>query len=213
MRISFGKKIGSTYVGTSANATTLGKIVFYFFTWPLILCYFIFVWPIVKLYQRNKRKKQANYLVSEKTVNVDGHSISMSPAEARGAIPIYKKIAEESTKIIQETKNPDIYFKRYDMAIKNFEYLSAAYQVCGIDNNVPDMLQKLKNNYVMHTNQLVDRYAQDTRRKIYDLTSIKAKDNKAEAFKNVLMEYKDRLEKESIQYIENKYTELKRLAR
>lgn len=211
MRFSFGKKVGNMYVGTSVSSSALGKFILYFFTWPFILCYFIFVWPFIKLYKHNKKKKKMQYLASGQTVSVNGHYISMSPAEAKAAIPQYQRIAEESTKILQSTKDPDVYFKRYDLAVDNFEKLVAAYQVCGVQNNVTYLLQELKNNYTMHTNALVDRYAQGIRRKIYELSSSKAKANKAEVFRNVLLEYRDRLTPESLQYIDIKYGELKNL--
>lgn len=211
MRFSFGKKIGNMYVGASVSSVTVGKVILYFFTWPFILCYFIFIWPFVKLYQHNKKKKKAQYLASDQTVAVNGHCISISPAEAKAAIPQYQRIAEESTKILQSTKDPDIYFKRYDLAIETFEKLVAAYQVCGIQNNVAYLLQTLKDNYTLHTNSLIDRYAQSIRRKIYELSSGKTKANKAAVFKNVLLEYKERLTPESLQYIDIKYDELKNL--
>lgn len=211
MRFSIGKKVGGVYVGTSVSSVTIGKVILYFFTWPFILCYFIFIWPFIKLYQHNKKKKKVQYLASNQTVAVNSRCISMSPAEAKSAIPQYQRIAEESTKILQSTKDPDVYFKRYNLAVENFERLAAAYQVCGVQNNVASLLQTLQNNYTLHTNSFIDRYAQDIRRKIYELTSTKAKANKAEVFKNVLLEYKDKLTSESLQYMEIKYDELRNL--
>ncbi len=212
MRFSIGKKVGNTYVGASVSSLTVGKVILYFFTWPFILCYFILVWPFIKLYQYNKKKKQAQYLASSQTIVVDGQQVFISPAEAKAGIPHYQRIAEESTRIFQATKDPDIYFKRYDLAVENFKYLAAAYQVCGVQNNAESLLQALKSNYTLHTNAFIDRYAQSIRRKIYELTSANAKANKAEAFKNVLLEYKERLTPEILQHMEEKYEELRGLA-
>ena len=212
MRFYFGKKIGGMYVGTSVKGSTVGKVILYFFTWPFILLYFILIWPFVKLYQHNKKKKNTQYLVSEKTVYVDNEPITMSPAQAKTAYSRYQQIAEESAKLMQETKNPDVYFSRYDTTIENFKLLSAAYQICGVDNNVEEDLQTLKKNRTIHTNAFIDRYAKDTRRKIYELTTTKGKANKAEVFKNVLLEYKNQMTPESLEYVEQKYGELKELA-
>ena len=211
MRFSVGKKVGGAYVGTSVSSNKIGKYVLYFFAWPFILCYFIFIWPFVKLYKHNKQKKNAQYMASEQAVNMGGRIITMSPAEAKASIANYQRIAEESTKILQETKDPEVYFKRYDMAIDNFERLAVAYQVCGVQNNVPQLLQTLRENYNLHTNSFIDRYAKDTRKKIYQLTSERGKANRADAFKNILLEYKDKLTPENLQYIESKYMELKEL--
>ena len=150
-------------------------------------------------------------MASEQAVNMGGRTITMSPAEAKASIPNYQRIAEESTKILQETKDPEVYFKRYDMAIDNFECLAVAYQVCDVQNNVPQLLQTLRENYNLHTNSFIDRYAKDTRKKIYQLTSERGKANRAEAFKNILLEYKDKLTPENLQYIDSKYMELKEL--
>ena len=211
MRFSIGKKIGNTYVGTSVKASSVGKAILYFFTWPFILFYYLFVWPFIKLYQHCKQKKRVGYLSGEQIVEINGNKISMSPVQAKSGIPHYQRIAEESSRILQTTKDPDVYFKRYDLAVENFECLIAAYQICGIQNNAGSLLQQLKDNYVMHTNAFIDRYAKSVRRKIYELVSEKGKANKPDAFRNVMLEYQERLTPENLEYLESKYRELQEL--
>ena len=64
----------------------------------------------------------------------------------------------------------------------------------------------------MIINQMIDRYTKEMRRKIYSLTTTKAKLNNADTFKKILLEYQNKMTTNNIIYIENQYNELNSLA-
>ncbi len=213
MRVSVGKKIGGVYVGTSVSGNSLLKAIYWFFAWPFYLLYYILVWPFVKLYQRSKKKNIRAFETTQKTVEVDGTIFEMMPAEARPSIDMLKKSFEESLNLIESTKNPDVFFERLSRAESLLKRLIASYEVCEIQNNSREVLREFKQDKESIINNFIERYAKDIRRKIYELATEKAKNNKADVFKKVLLEFSDQFTAKNNEFIESKYSELKELAK
>lgn len=212
MRFGIGKRVGGVYVGASASGSSILKFIYWFFAWPFYLAYFILVWPFVRLYKRSKKKKDFLNATTPQTVTIDSVTYTMSPAEARGLIQRKKEIADDSIRLVQETKNPDVFFERLEKASDSLRELAAAYTICGIENNAEEVLQKFNADREGLINNFIQRYAKDIRRKIYELSTQKGKSNKADVFRNVLLEYEERMSEGNLEYMENLYAELKGLA-
>ena len=202
MRVGVGKKVGGVYVGGSVSTKSIWKGIGYVFGFPFILCYYMCIWPFIKIYKHIKNKNEKNNLVSPRTVNLNNKTFNMSPIEAKNAIPSYSKIFNESIKLVNETKTPAVFFERWDKAIESIEILSVAGSICGTNSNANEILSQLTQNKTYYTNQFIDRYASVARQKIYELSSEKAKLNKANAFTNILLEYQDKMTQESLEYLD-----------
>ena len=212
MRFGIGKRVGGVYVGASASGSSILKFIYWFFAWPFYLAYFILVWPFVRLYKRSKKKKDFLNATTPQTVTIDSVTYTMSPAEARGLIQRKKEIADDSIRLVLETKNPDVFFERLEKASDSLRELAAAYTICGVENNAEEVLQKFNADREGLINNFIQRYAKDIRRKIYELSTQKGKSNKADVFRNVLLEYEERMSEGNLEYMENLYAELKGLA-
>lgn len=213
MRFGVGKRVGGMYIGASASGSSIAKGIYWFFAWPFYLAYYMLVWPFIKLYQYNKKNKIRIAETTRKTVEVDGTTFEMMPIEARRLIDGLKKSFEENISLVESTKNPDVFFERLLQTENVLKRLIASYEVCGIQNNARNILQKFQENKESTINDFVERYAKDIRRKIYELSTEKAKNNKAEVFKKVLLEFADRITDGNREFIESKYLELKELAK
>lgn len=212
MRFGIGKRVGGVYVGASASGSSILKFIYWFFAWPFYLAYFILVWPFVRLYKRSKKKKDFLNATTSQTVTIDSVTYTMSSAEARSMIQRKKEIADDSIRLVQETKNPDVFFERLEKASDSLRELAAAYTICGVENNAEEVLQKFNADREGLINNFIQRYAKDIRRKIYELSTQKGKSNKADVFRNVLLEYEERMSEGNLEYMENLYAELKGLA-
>lgn len=212
MRFGIGKRVGGVYVGASASGSSILKFIYWFFAWPFYLAYFILVWPFVRLYKRSKKKKDFLNATTPQTVTIDSVTYTMSSAEARSMIQRKKEIADDSIRLVQETKNPDVFFERLEKASDSLRELAAAYTICGVENNAEEVLQKFNADREGLINNFIQRYAKDIRRKIYELSTQKGKSNKADVFRNVLLEYEERMSEGNLKYMENLYAELKGLA-
>ena len=212
MRFGIGKRVGGVYVGASASGSSILKFVYWFFAWPFYLAYFMLVWPFVNLYQHFKKKKVLINAATSQTATIDSVTYTMSSAEARSMIQRKKEIADDSIRLVQETKNPDVFFERLEKASDSLRELAAAYTICGVENNAEEVLQKFNADREGLINNFIQRYAKDIRRKIYELSTQKGKSNKADVFRNVLLEYEERMSSENLEYMENMYAELKELA-
>lgn len=212
MRFGIGKRVGGMYVGASVSGSSILKFIYWFFAWPFYLAYFMLVWPFVRLYKRSKKKKDFLNATTPQTVTIDSVTYTMSSAEARSMIQRKKEIADDSIRLVQETKNPDVFFERLEKASDSLRELAAAYTICGVENNAEEVLQKFNADREGLINNFIQRYAKDIRRKIYELSTQKGKSNKADVFRNVLLEYEERMSEGNLEYMENLYAELKGLA-
>lgn len=192
MRIGVGKKIGSFYIGTSMSTKGIGKGIWYFFTWPFYLMYYICVWPFVAIYRKITKKKKANKAIAT--------------AEASR----YFEILQTSLKICSETKNPETFFSRMSLIDETIDKLIAYEDVVHFTEGKPtDIKNDIDSNKEQFVNDFIERYAKDTRIKIYELKTKSSKINKANAFYNILNEYSDKMPAGSIAKINEVSEQLK----
>ncbi len=107
--------------------------------------------------------------------------------------------------LINTTKNPSVFFERYNLLILKLENL-AKLECFNLFNgtlpsqNLEDILNKKENTI----NDFIDRYYQHTLDKINSLKTTKAKDKKVEDFYKELSKYNDNMLSNNIQ----KYTSM-----
>ena len=181
MRIGIGKSFGSFHVGTSFSTKGIGKGLWYLIASPFYLMYYVCIWPFVAIYRLVTKKIKVN-----KTV-------------ATAEVSRYLEILQNSSKICSETKNPETFFSRMSLIDETIDKLITYEGVIHFTGEKPSRIkQEINNNRVEFVNDFIERYAKDTRIKIYELKTRSSKINKANAFYNILTEYSDRMPDECI---------------
>lgn len=202
MRIGIGKSFGSFHIGTSVSTKSLGKGFWLLFTWPFyllyytcVLMYYICIWPFVAIYRAVTKKKKVN------------------KAAATAEATRYLEILHDSSKICDETKNPETFFSRMSLIDETLDKLISYEGVVRFTGEKPSAAkQEFNSNRVQAINDFIERYARDTRIKIYELKTKSGKLNRANAFYNILNEYSDKMPAESIAKLTEIAEQLKELA-
>lgn len=176
MRIGIGKSFGPVHVGASVSTKGISKGLWYFITWPFYFAYYVFIWPFVAIFRAVTKKKKVNKAAAD--------------AEASR----YLEILGESSRICSETKNPETFFSRMSLIEETLDKLIAYEGIVKFTGLTPSVAkQEFYNNRVQSVNEFLERYAKDTRIKIYELKTKNGKLNKADAFYNILNEYSDKM--------------------
>jgi len=169
MRIGFRKQIGGFYVGGSTSTKGMGKGCLSIFLLPFYLVYYMVIWPFVALYKlltKNKRKAKAM---------------------AAEMAPQYLRIMNDCSKLIIETKNPEIFFSRYELLLDTLSKLIEIEKIAPLKgSSASSEFVRLSSLKESATNEFIDRYAQNIKEKMIALSTPKAKSNKAEIFKTSL---------------------------
>lgn len=123
--------------------------------------------------------------------------------------PQYLKIVKDCTNIINTTKNPDVFFERYELMITHLTELSDMEATIRFSGTKPGVaLQDFLARKEYTVKDFIDRYYSATYSKITGLTVQKAKYNNAKKFYDSLMRYKHNMPDNCAKYIEQKYVEL-----
>ncbi len=154
------------------------------------------------------------------TVPVIGHRSGMSTAQ----LPRNKEQAEllskqwlkqavDSVKIINTTKKPNVFFERCDFYLDTLERLAYCERWVRFSGELPSTKLRFSQDELTRCLELfILRYSQDTREKIYQLSTPKGKANKADAFYKTMNEYADRLDVNFMQLVNEEYEKLKQLS-
>lgn len=120
------------------------------------------------------------------------------------------KQAADSARIINTTKRPSIFFDRCDFYLDTLERLAYCERWVRFSGELPSTkLRFSKDELTQCLEMFILRYAQDTREKIYQLSTVKGKMNKADAFYKTMNEYAYRLDEHSMQLVNEEYEKLK----
>lgn len=192
MRIGYRKKIGGVYISGGTSTKGLGKGILSLFLLPFYLMYYVCIWPFIALYR----------LLSKNKKSLKSDAAMMAPQ--------YLRIINDCSRIISETKNPETFFNRYDLLLETLSKFAEIEQYAPFKGEKPSAeLYRLSSQREKDTDDFIDRYAQDTRMKIYELSSQKGKANKAEAFKNIMSEFSDRMTEENKYHVMLAYEDMK----
>ncbi|HLR59649.1 MAG TPA: hypothetical protein VK094_04165 [Pseudogracilibacillus sp.] len=119
----------------------------------------------------------------------------------------YLRIYNDSQKLFQTTKNPDVFFMRYDLAISNLEKLHAL--ILKTDNaikykgdSITDMIHKLKLNRENQTTLFIERYFDSSKAKVLKLKTAKGMENNAKKSREEIMNYSSHLTEKQIERID-----------
>lgn len=122
----------------------------------------------------------------------------------------YLKQYNDSIKLIGTTVKPDVFFYRYDFAIKRaiaLIYMKKYVKMSG-DNPV-----KLANSLIEHKQefirQFIDRVYSETAEKISKLKTTSSKNKRIESFENSFSPYMDEINSDNQSYIKFVASELK----
>lgn len=195
MRIGVGKRVGGIYVGASTSSKKLGKGCLSIIMFPITLVYYICICPFIALYRKLTGKTKVN------------------KAKATALAPQYLKIIKDCAALVNETKRPDVFFERFDLLTDTLTKLADIEKIAPLSGDKPSVtLSRVLQNKGASTDDFIDRYAKDTRIKIHELSSAKAKANKAEAFRNILHEYDDKMDESNVKHYTDLYRQLKALS-
>lgn len=135
------------------------------------------------------------------TIKLDGiNNIVVSnkkDAEFYGAGML--KIANDCANLVNNTKNPNIFFERYNLLIEKLENLSKLEQFHCFSRKLPSViLKETLNKKFLTINEFIDRYYQYTLSKINTLKTQKAVDRKIQQFYDELFQYNEYMLQENI---------------
>ena len=119
------------------------------------------------------------------------------------------KIAHDCAHLINTTKNPSVFFERYNLLIFKLQNLIKLECFNCFEDKLPSQdLEEILNKREDTINDFIDRYYQCTLDKINTLKTTKAKDKKIEDFYKELSKYDDDMLPSSIQKYTSMYKSL-----
>ena len=126
-----------------------------------------------------------------------------------GTIENCLRICRDCVKIINTTKNPKIFFDRYNLLISITNELITVEKKYKFNSEKPSQFkEKLKEKEIYTINDFLNRYYQDTIKKVKDLKTIKGKTNSVKKFIDSIIMYKNYLNKENLNLANTLYNSL-----
>lgn len=116
------------------------------------------------------------------------------------------RIIQESIKLVSETKNPEVFFSRYNLLIEHSKILLTLESYVNF-TGAPLLAayEEVLNNRQIATKDFLIRYWSDTLLKIDALKTESAKKKKLQVFYNSLEKCKEEMSAENIDYYTTKY--------
>lgn len=116
------------------------------------------------------------------------------------------KICRESIKIIYETTNPDTFFSRYEIVLRETANIEAHSDKFNFGNLSPQtMRQEVVNGKQKYVRDMIDRYWNETVKGAESLKTDNGKKNRYQKFYDTLERYKNEISEENIIYYTAKY--------
>lgn len=148
------------------------------------------------------------YSLVNVTTSSTSHKTSRTPygiqrtvhnsAEARFLAPQILKQAKDCARIVNTTKNPDVYFDRFDFLLDCLEKMVGIERFVSFKGENPKkLLSSTLNLKELNTNNFIKRYYEDTLVKIGLLKTYRAKENKVNSFYKNLSKYESKLTPDS----------------
>lgn len=120
------------------------------------------------------------------------------------------KIAQESAQIVNSTKNPDVFFERYKLLIEKMKSLSDIENLLKFNTMKPSQnLKEILEKRELTIKEFIDRFYDETNKKIRNLTMVNSKENNIKKFKEKLEFYNNEMSDSNIKYYMKLYEELK----
>lgn len=145
-----------------------------------------------------------NYTMSEYSAIRNGNY-------ALSTIKRYITMLNDCKDLINTTKNPDVFFKRYLMTIAILNDLILIERKLSFKGQTPSKIKKqLQEKEIFTVNDFLDRYYNETLAKISTLKTHKAKNNKIIDFSNKIDKYSIYMTNQSLSKFTNMYNNLEK---
>lgn len=161
---------------------------------------------LLGLFSSNKKSKHAkhskiNNIFNFVEIDVDGTQIQVhNKKEAEFYSADMLRIVNDCANLVNTTKNPHVFFSRYNLLIDKLENLSKlecfnCFTGTPPAQNLADILQKKE----LTINDFINRFYDDTLLQISKLKTEKAKEKRIENFHNELSKFNDYMLPENIE--------------
>lgn len=164
---------------------------------------------ILNLILKNKNENNNNFSkdlqhldLSNELMSHETKTVDMSEYSAANSLRIFR----DSIKIISETANPDTFFSRYEILLREaskIETFSDRFNFYDLDPKT--LYQEVQNNKQEQIYHMIVRYWNKTFTEAEKLKTDSGKIKRYEKFYNSLEQYKDEMSEENIRYYTNKY--------
>ena len=122
------------------------------------------------------------------------------------------EIVQDCIKLVNTTKNPDVFFPRYEKLLEELSALSRMEGRIKFSGQLPSAaLQDFASRKEYTFNDFIDRYYRSVEEKINNLTTEKAKINNSQKFYDSLVAYQTVMPESCFTLVENRYAHLKTL--
>lgn len=134
-------------------------------------------------------------------VNDDGATVVIhNKQEAEFMAEQWLKIANDCAKLVNTTKNPDVFFPRYSLLIEEMNKLVKVQSLIHFNDKLPSQnLQEIESKKVNTINDFLNRYCEDVIEKISKVKNLQTKRNRADKFFQSLKQYDNQMLDENIQ--------------
>lgn len=150
--------------------------------------------------------------INDNENSIKNHNYSDNPlATGRYTIEQYSaanslRICRESIKIIYETTNPDTFFSRYEIILRETANIEAHSDKFNFGDLSPQtMRQEVVNGKQKYVRNMIDRYWDETVKGADTLKTYSGKKNRYQKFYDTLEQYKNEISEENISYYTAKY--------
>mgnify|MGYP001098668686 CR=1 FL=1 len=137
---------------------------------------------------------------------------SKEKREAQLLAPQWLRIAQDCANICNSTKVPDVFFSRFKLLLETTRNLVSIERYVKFTGEMPSaVLQKFLTTKQKAISDFIDRYYRETARIIVELSTMAAKQKRAQAFLSTMHNYDLEMSAENISKVDSKYELLKKL--
>ena len=138
----------------------------------------------------------------KKKVKISKEELQMKQMQAQNSL----RIVQDCIKLVSETKNPDVFFSRYEILIQHsLNLVSLQPYVTFTGASIVDAYQEALDQRQTATKEFLIRYWSDTLSKMDHLKTEAAKKRKLQTFYDSLERHKVYMNEENIDYYVTKY--------
>lgn len=113
------------------------------------------------------------------------------------------RIIGESSKIVEETVKPDVFFSRLDLIYERYEHLSSIEKFLSFQGELPsEMYEKVKAKYVDYVKEFIEKYFLDSYSRALDLKTVSGKENRIKKSFATLMQYQEKMNDDCVSLAE-----------
>lgn len=143
-------------------------------------------------------------------IDIDGVSVAVhNRKEAEFYVAGMLKIANDCANLVNTTKNPDVFFMRYNLLINKLENMAKLEPFKCFNGTSPSQnLANILNKKELTINDFIDRFYNDTLAQINKFKTEKAKEKRIENFYTNLSKYNDYMLPENVEKYLSMYENL-----